>query len=254
MLKLHIGTMGWSYNFWKGNFYPETLTAKEFLAYYAKQFNTVEVDSTFYRIPRRQSVIDWKEQTPSGFLFSLKFPQIITHVKMLENCQEETSVFLERVGLLKEKLGVLLLQFPYTFRNEHVPLLHEFLNNLPKEHRYVVEVRNKKLLNDSFYSLLKDKNVALAWVDSPFMPVINEVTSDFIYVRWEGDRRRVKGTLGRIEVDKAAKIQQWADRIKPFLENQIGVFGYFSKYYSGHSPSDAHEFLKVFRNSETNYL
>jgi uncharacterized protein YecE (DUF72 family) len=251
MLKLHIGTMGWSYNFWKGNFYPETLAAKEFLAYYAKQFNTVEVDSTFYRIPRRQSVIDWKEQTPSGFLFSLKFPQIITHVKMLENCQEETSVFLERVGLLKEKLGILLLQFPYTFRNEHVPLLHEFLNNLPKEHRYVVEVRNKKLLNDSFYSLLKDKNVALAWVDSPFMPVINEVTSDFIYVRWEGDRRRVKGTLGRIEVDKAANIKQWADRIKPLLENQIGVFGYFSKYYSGHPPSDAREFLKVFRSSET---
>jgi uncharacterized protein YecE (DUF72 family) len=253
MLNLHIGTMGWSYNFWKGNFYPETLAAKEFLAYYAKQFNTVEVDSTFYRIPRRQSVIDWKEQTPLGFLFSLKFPQIITHVKMLENCQEETSVFLERVALLKEKLGVLVLQFPYTFRNEHVPLLHEFLNNLPKEHRYVVEVRNKKLLNDSFYSMLKDKNVALAWVDSPFMPVINEVTSDFIYVRWEGDRRHVKGTLGRIEEDKASKIKQWADKIKPFLENQIGAFGYFSKYYSGHPPSDAHEFLKGFKNS-TNYL
>jgi uncharacterized protein YecE (DUF72 family) len=109
-----------------------------------------------------------------------------------------------------------------------------------------VEVRNKKLLNDSFYSLLKDKNVALAWVDNPFMPVINEVTSDFIYVRWEGDRRRVKGTLGRMEVDKASKIKQWADRIKPFLENQTGVFGYFSKYYSGHPPSDVREFLKAF--------
>jgi uncharacterized protein YecE (DUF72 family) len=250
MRKLHVGTMGWSYSFWKGNFYPETLASKEFLAYYAKQFNTVEVDSTFYRIPRRQSVMDWREQTPEGFVFSLKFPQVITHVKMLENCQEETSVFLERVALLKEKLGALLLQFPYTFGNEHVQLLRDFLDNLPKKHRYVVEVRNRKLLNDSFYSLLRDSNVVLAWVDSPFMPLVDEVTSDFIYVRWEGDRRRVKGTLGKIEVDRAAKIKQWADRLKPFLEKKTEVFGYFSKYYSGYSPSDAKELLNILAGTD----
>ena len=244
-MALHVGTMGWSYGFWKGNFYPENLPSKEFLAYYAKRFKTVEVNSTFYRIPRRQSVLDWKEQTPKGFVFSLKFPQVITHVKMLENCQGETSVFLERVGLLKEKLGALLLQFPYAFGAEHVTLLRDFLQNLPKEHRYVVEVRNRKLLNDSFYSVLRDNNVVLAWVDSPFMPQISEVTSDFIYVRWEGDRRRVKGTLGRIEVDRAEKIKLWADRIKPFLERQTEVFGYFSKYYSGHSPSDAKALLGI---------
>jgi uncharacterized protein YecE (DUF72 family) len=247
MRKLHVGTMGWSYNFWKGNFYPETLASKEFLAYYAKQFTTVEINSTFYRIPRTQSVLDWKEQTPESFLFSLKFPQVITHVKMLENCQEETNVFLERVGLLGEKLGALLLQFPYTFGGEHIQLLHDFLKKLPKKYRYVVEVRNRKLLNDSLYSLLRDNNVVLAWVDSPFMPLIDEVTADFVYVRWEGDRRRVKGTLGRIEVNRAEKIKQWADRLKPFLEQETEVFGYFSKYYSGYSPSDAQEFLKLLK-------
>ena len=245
MLKLHVGTMGWSYSFWKGNFYPETLASKEFLAYYATRFSTVEVDSTFYRIPRVQSVLDWKEQTPQGFLFSLKFPQVITHVKMLKDCQEETSVFLERVELLKEKLGVLLLQFPYTFGIEHVSLLRDFLQKLPKRHRYVVEVRNRKLLNDGFYSVLRDNNVVLAWVESPFMPKVNEVTSDFIYVRWEGDRRRVNGTLGRIEVDRNGQIKLWADKIKPFLEKQTAVFGYFSKYYSGHSPSDVKELLSI---------
>jgi uncharacterized protein YecE (DUF72 family) len=245
MSKLHVGTMGWSYSFWKGNFYPETLASKEFLAYYATRFSTVEVDSTFYRIPRVQSVLDWKEQTPEGFLFSLKFPQVITHVKMLEHCQEETSVFLERVELLKEKLGVLLLQFPYTFGIEHVSLLRDFLQKLPKRHRYVVEVRNRKLLNDGFYSVLRDNNVALAWVESPFMPKVNEVTSDFIYVRWEGDRRRVNGTLGRVEVDRNVQIKLWADKIKPFLDEQTEVFGYFSKYYSGHSPSDVKELLSI---------
>ncbi len=237
--------MGWSYGFWKGSFYPEGLASKEFLAYYAKQFSTVEVDSTFYRIPRRQSVADWNAQTPEGFVFSLKFPQVITHVKMLENCEEETNVFLERVGLLKEKLGALLLQFPYAFGTKHVPLLRDFLQTLPKTHRYAVEVRNRKLLNHDFYSVLRDNNVVLAWVDSPFMPQISEVTSDFIYVRWVGDRRRVKGTLGRIEVDRKVQINAWAEKLTPFLEEETEVFGYFSKYYSGYSPSDAKELLDI---------
>ena len=242
-MRLRVGTMGWSYTFWKGNFYPKDLASKAFLAYYAKHFSTVEVNSTFYRIPRRQSVMDWKEQTPEGFVFSLKFPQVITHVKMLKDCEEETSVFLERVALLKEKLGVLLLQFPYNFGTEHVPLLRGFLQTLPKTHRYAVEVRNRKLLNHDFYSFLKDNNVVLAWADSPFMPQISEVTSDFIYVRWVGDRRRVKGTLGKIEVDRTAQISAWAEKLKPFLQEGTEVFGYFSKYYSGHSPSDAKELL-----------
>jgi uncharacterized protein YecE (DUF72 family) len=250
MRKIHVGTMGWSYSFWKENFYPKNLASRDFLAYYATQFDTVEVDSTFYRIPRKQSVVDWKEQTPSGFLFSLKFPRMITHVKMLKDCREETRAFLDRVGLLQEKLGPLLLQFPYSFGDEHAPLLREFLETLPEEHRYVVEVRNRKLLNDSFYSILRDYNAVLAWVDSPFMPLINQVTSDFIYIRWEGDRRRVNGTLGKTEVDRAASIRLWADRIKPFSDSQKEVFGYFSKYYSGHPPTDVHELLRLAEAAE----
>ena len=244
-MRLHVGTMGWSYGFWKGGFYPEVMSSKEFLAYYAKRFSTVEVDSTFYRIPRRQSVMNWNEQTPEGFLFSLKFPQVITHIKMLENCEEETSVFLEQVALLEEKLGALLLQFPYAFGTEDIALLRDFLPTLPRKHRYVVEVRNRKLLNHDFYSVLRDNNVVLAWVDSPFMPQISEITSDFIYVRWVGDRRRVKGTLGRIEVDRKVQINAWAEKLKPFLKEETEVFGYFSKYYSGYSPSDAEKLLGI---------
>ncbi|MGW8289270.1 MAG: DUF72 domain-containing protein, partial [Candidatus Bathyarchaeia archaeon] len=146
-MALHVGTMGWSYDFWKGSFYPEHSLSKELLRYYAKQFGTVEVDSTFYRIPRKTTVTKWKEQTPDGFVFSLKFPQVITHVKMLKDCKEETAVFLERISLLKEKLGVLLLQFPYTMKEEKIALLRDFLQSLPKTHRYVVEIRNRKLLD-----------------------------------------------------------------------------------------------------------
>lgn len=242
-MNLHVGTMGWSYDFWKGNFYPEDLASNAFLSHYAEHFNTVEVDSTFYRIPRAQNVINWKEQTPDHFVFSLKFPRIITHVKRLKDCDEESSIFLKRAGLLGEKLGPLLLQFSSSFGNQQVTLLADFLKKLPKKYRYVVEVRNRRLLNDSFYSALRERNVVLAWVDSPFLPQINEVTSDFLYMRWEGERRSVKGTLGRIEVDRKAKTKLWADKIKPFLESQNDFFGYFSKFYSGHPPSDVKDFL-----------
>ena len=102
----------------------------------------------------------------------------------------------------------------------------------------MVEVRDEGFLNDAFYSLLRDSNVALAWVDNPFMPDIGEVTSDFLYVRWEGDRKKVKGTLGKIEVDVQENLRLWAEKIKPYLSKEMNVFGYFSKYYSGYPPSD----------------
>jgi uncharacterized protein YecE (DUF72 family) len=238
MQNLHLGTIGWSYSFWKGNFYPNKTASKDFLAYYATKFGTIEVDSTFYRIPNQQTVINWKNQTPEGFLFSLKFPRVITHIKMLKDCQNETSAFLGKVALLKEKLGCLLLQFPSAFGVQEFPLLGDFLESLPKEHRYVVEVRNKELLHGGLFSVLKSQNVALAWVDSPIMPPVSEVTSDFLCARWEGDRSKVKGTLGKIEVDGEGDIRLWADRIKPYLSKQMNVFGYFGKYYSGYPPSD----------------
>jgi uncharacterized protein YecE (DUF72 family) len=243
MSNVYVGSMGWSYDFWKPGFYPKTLASSDFLAYYSKQFNSVEVDSTFYRIPREQTVLSWKEQTPIGFVFSLKFPRVITHVKMLRDCEEETRVFLERAELLEEKLGSLLLQFPFSFRPEHVPLLEKFLGTLPKEHRYVVEVRDKKMLENSFYSMLKANGAALAWVDSASMPIITEVTSNFLYVRWEGDRKKVNGTLGKTEIDRTSDIKLWARKLKPYLKKQMDVFGYFSKYYSGNPPTDIQTFI-----------
>lgn len=241
---IRVGTMGWSYDFWKGNFYPNDLDSKELLSYFAKQFNTVEVDSTFYRIPRTSTVEDWRDQTTSDFVFSLKFPKVITHVKMLKDCEEETQVFLERIGFLQEKLGPLLLQFPPIFGPAHLPLLKRFLEGLPKRNRYVVEVRNKKLLNDSLFSILKDSKVALAWTESA-VPATDVVTSDFVYVRWEGDRRKVNGTLGKIEIDQTFNLKSWVGKLRPLLERNVDVFGYFSKYYSGFPPKDVRQFLKL---------
>jgi uncharacterized protein YecE (DUF72 family) len=248
MDKVHIGTMGWSYDFWAGNFYPPKADASAYLAEYAKHFDSVEVDNTFYRIPSEATVKRWHDQTPLGFIFSLKFPRIITHVKMLKNCEQETNIFIKRVSSLDDKLGPLLLQFPPSFGTAQFPLFESFLANLPQKHCIVIEVRNRELLNDEFYSLLKRKQVALAWVEGPFTSTTDVVTTDFLYVRWEGDRRKVNGLLGKVEIDKSDDIKKWADRIGQLLNGSMEVFGYFSKYYSGHPPTDAKQLLKLLQN------
>ncbi len=243
MRNVHVGTMGWSYSFWKDSFYPENLSSDEFLRYYSSKFDTVEIDYTFYRIPRKDTVIGWKEHTSKNFLFSLKFPRTITHIKMLKDCEEETATFLNRVELLEDKLGPLLLQFPPSFGIEYFQILEKFLKNLPKKYCYVIEVRNKKLLGDSFFQILQDSNIALAWTDSVLIPATAEFSSRLIYLRWQGDRSNVSGILGKTEIDRTSDISKWADKLKPFIDNQINVFGYFSKYYSGNPTLDAQSFL-----------
>lgn len=245
MTKIHIGTMGWSYSFWVNSFYPKRLKRSQFLTEYSKHFGTVEVDNTFYRVPSENTLTSWKEQTPNYFLFSFKFPRVVTHDKMLENCEDYVEFFLKRISLMKEKLGVLLLQFPAAFNTEHLTLLSNFLAILPRDYRFSVEVRNKKLLQDKLYSLLRSYNVALANVEHPFWPKSEIVTADFAYIRWEGDRRKVKGTTGQVEVDKTKNIREWANKIEKLLNNQIEVFGYYSKYYTGYPPTDVKQLLNL---------
>jgi len=235
--KLNLGTIGWSYNFWKGKFYPNKEIPKDYLKYYATQFNSVEVDNTFYRIPSQSTVANWKLQTPENFLFSLKFPKMITHIKMLRKCEYETDVFLERVRLLGNKLGVLLLQFPPNFGFENLPDLEAYLEKLPKKIRFAIEVRNRSLLNQTFYSVLETNRAALVWADNLLMTQISSMTTNFLYFRWEGNRKKVNGTLGKIEADRTEDLKLEAERFQLFL-NKMDVFGYFGKYYSGYPPSD----------------
>jgi uncharacterized protein YecE (DUF72 family) len=242
--RVHVGTMGWSYNFWVGNFYPKGTKSTEFLTEYSKHFDTVEIDNTFYRVPSTSSLEKWKEHTPADFVFSAKFPQIITHRKMLRDCEQDVKFFTERMSVLENKLGPLLLQLPPAFGGKQITLLKDFLPKLPKGHRYAVEVRNNQLLNSELFAILKQNEVALAVVASPFMPEITKFTARFVYIRWEGDRKKVNGTLGRIEVDRTDETKMWAEKIKTVLRETSEVFGYFSKYYSGNPPSDAKQLVE----------
>ena len=228
-------------------FYPKDLDSNEYLKYYATKFDTVEVNNTFYKIPNEKTILKWKEQTTPSFIFSLKFPRKITHFKMLINSEEETAVFLKRASLLDKKLGPLLIQFPHNFSEEKLKNLKDFLENLPKKYHYAVEVRNKKLLTDKLFSILKENNVALVWADHPFMPLIEEVTANFLYIRWEGNRKEVNGTLGKTEVDISKIIKIWANKIIPHIDKKKSIFGYFSKYLSGNPIKDVNELLNFLK-------
>lgn len=243
--KVHVGTMGWSYKFWTGKLYPEGLKPKEFLAEYAKHFNSVELDNTFYRTPSPGTVKAWKEQTPEGFLFSAKFPRLITHIKTLQNCEKEVDRFISTMSQLRNRLGPLLLQFPSSFGPRQFPLLQDFLPSLPRSYRYAVEVRNKNLLGEKLHSLLQENKAALALTGQPGVPLVEEITTDFAYVRWEGDRRKVTGTLGRTEVDRTQDMGKRVQGTRSLLDQGLEVFGYFSKYYSGYPPGDAEQFLRL---------
>ena len=140
------------------------------------------------------------------------------------------------------------MQFPPSFGVEHLPDLADYLKSLPKPNRYVVEVRDEAFLNEEFYSLLKTNGAAFAWVDSPNMPTVMQETADFLYIRWEGDRKKVNGTLGRKEADQSEGLRVWAEKIKPYLNSGTQVHGYFGKYYSGYPPSDINSLLGLLAN------
>ncbi|MCE8426614.1 MAG: DUF72 domain-containing protein [Candidatus Methanoperedens sp.] len=233
MEKIHIGTMGWSYDFWIGNFYPGG--SENLLTEYAKHFNTVEINNTFYGIPSRDVVRKWKEEVPDDFIFSAKFPRKITHIKMLQDCKEE----------LGDKLGPMLMQFPPGFKPDKSEILKDFLAGLPERCRFAVEVRNKKWLDERFYDLLRDNGIALVLIDHPWMPEMNTITADFTYIRWEGDRNKIKGTLGKVEKDRSNDIKDWGMKIKGFFEDSVEVYGYFSKSYSGYPPEDVRMLVDI---------
>src|SRR3989441_4210053 len=176
MADLLLGTSSWSADGWVGSFYPPDAQPRDFLLIYAQRFSTVEVDSTFYRIPSAEMVRGWKEHTPDDFIFAAKVPRSITHEKVLADAENDLASFLKVMDLLGGKLGPLLFQFPYFNKQKFRGLgffldrLLPFLAKLPKGYQWVVEVRNRQWISEKLYAPLRKHGVALALVDQAWMP------------------------------------------------------------------------------------
>ena len=250
---LLLGTSSFTADGWQGSFYPPGMQTGNFLSYYATQFKTVEIDSTYYGTPSAATVTNWYERTPPDFIIAAKVPQIITHEKMMVNCEAEFDEFIGRMHLLGEKLGPLLLQFPRFNRyeiqaDEFSRRLHLFLKHvkhLPTV-RLVVEIRNRAWLDKRITDLLREYNVALALTDLSNMPRpwevkngLDLVTTDFVYVRWLGDRKGIEALTMRWDktvIDRTGDLRNWAALFRKFLSRNLKVYAYANNHYAGHGP------------------
>lgn len=239
--------MGWSYNFWKNNFYSSQSKSENFLEEYSRIFDTVEVNSSFYRVPSISTLENWKKQTSKNFCFALKVPKRITH----ENKKLDLNYleyFLDTISNLGSKLGPLLFQFPNRFKLVRIDFLKDLVSILPKNLRFAFEIRNKSWLIDQFYIFLRENNISLVLGDSPWLDEIEKITSNLVYFRWEGDRKQIQGTKGIIERERNDDLKKWAKKILS-LPDEVEVYGYFSKYYSGHPPTDVKRLLSYLKEN-----
>jgi uncharacterized protein YecE (DUF72 family) len=264
---IRLGTSAFTAAGWPGSFYPANLKPAEYLGYYATQFDTVEVDSTFYRAPSASTVRGWYAKTPPGFVFAAKVPQVITHEKVLVDCQSELAEFLGTMDLLGEKLGPLLFQFGYfnkkAFRSggDFLARLEPFLKRLPSGYRFALETRNKAWMDARLMDALRASNVALALVDHAWMPrpaelfeKFDPITADFAYIRWLGDRKGIEEqtkTWDKTIIDRTGELREWVNVCYRISGRGLPVFAYANNHYAGNGPATVRLFQELWKARAT---
>jgi uncharacterized protein YecE (DUF72 family) len=199
-MKIHVGTSGYGYKEWKGTFYPDKIPPKEMLRFYSERLNTVEINNTFYRMPTKGVLESWAEQVPDDFIFALKAPQVITHLKRLRDAKEETDYFFRTLSALGGKLGPVLFQFPKSFRADR-PALKSFLDLIPDK-ACAFEFRNRSWLDAEIPDLLRERGHSLCVADTDENPA---------------DELIVTATWGYLRLRRAdytdTDLSQWLKRI-----------------------------------------
>jgi uncharacterized protein YecE (DUF72 family) len=244
--EIHIGTQGWNYEAWVGPFYPSGTRPSEFLTVYARAFDSVEVDSTFYASPAATTIRSWVDRTPKGFIFSLKLPQEITHEQRLRDVTGASEIFFERVRELGDKLGPILVQMGPDFQPGELPALVDFIGRVPKDLRIAIEFRHRGWISDGVMALLREHNIALVLSDGRWIPrklmlsLAARPTADFGYIRWMGPNRDLVDYT-RVQVDRSHEVDLWSDAIEEMSKKVSQIYGYVANTFSGHSPATARE-------------
>lgn len=230
---VRVGTSGWSYDHWAGAFYPPHLPADKRLPYYSTRFPSVEINATFYRLPSDHAVRAWADEVPPGFVFSVKGSRFITHYRQLIGAREAAETFLSRVGLLGEKLEVVLWQLPPTLTAD-ADALDGFLGIVGRlaPVRHAVEFRHESWLRPEVFSVLAAHNAAHVHVSSDKMPEDLTPTADFVYVRFHGTAR-YHGEY----VEPA--LEPWCDFLREQARLGRDGYAYFNNDAEAHAPHDA---------------
>jgi uncharacterized protein YecE (DUF72 family) len=227
---VRIGCSGWNYGHWRnGVFYPPRLAARRWLEFYAERFDTVEVNTTFYRLPKVEAVRRWVEESPDGFELAIKVSRFVTHVKRLKDVRAGVDVFLERLEPLlgTSKLGPFLWQLPPNFRRDDERLA-DALTALPPG-RHAFEFRHESWFRDEVYDLLRDHGAALVIGDRPQVHAFQaqELTADFTFVRFHWGSRGARGNYSETE------LREWAERIAGWRDAGADVYAYFNNDWEG---------------------
>jgi len=266
---LLLGTSSFTARGWEGTFYPRGMNSRDYLGFYSKRFRTVEVDSTFYGTPKPSTVENWKGRTPADFVFAVKIPQIITHEKILIGCEQEFDEFIETIGLLGDKLGPMLFQFPkfdkWTLKDskEFISRFDSFLRRVTSPvFRFAIELRNKNWLDARLTDFLRTRNVALALTDTTFVPrpweleePLDLVTADFAYIRWLGDRKGIEAmttTWNRTIVDRTPDIEKWVSLSRALIKDRKlrHLFLFANNHYAGFAPATIDLFRKIWNEED----
>jgi uncharacterized protein YecE (DUF72 family) len=231
--KLHVGTSGYAYKPWKGTFYPEKLPDKEMLKFYASQLSTVEINYSFYQMPKENVLQGWASSVPDGFQFVLKANQKITHVARLRNCESTLKRFLEVASVLQEgnHLGPILVQLPPNFKFD-TALLAEFLALRPTAFRFAFEVRHTSWYTKETYALLRQFETALCLAETDDFTPPDVLTAPFVYVRL------------RREEYSATELAVWRERFHGWIEKGIDVYCYVKHEDAGKGPKYARQLLE----------
>jgi uncharacterized protein YecE (DUF72 family) len=231
--EVRIGCSGWNYAHWRERVYPKGLPQRGWLEHYAALFDTVEVNTTFYRLPRREAVASWVEESPEGFLFTVKASRYLTHVKRLRDMDQGVARFYERIEPLvrSPKLGPVLWQLPPTFRRDDERLVGA-LDSLPAG-RHCFEFRHESWFVPEIYARLREHGVALVIGDHPERPwQAQELTADWTFLRFHYGRRGRNGNYSERELD------EWAKRIDGW-RRRVEVLAYFNNDWEGYAVKNA---------------
>ena len=231
--KVHIGTSGWHYTHWKGAFYPHDLPVKKFLSFYAETFSTVEINRTFYGLPKKQSLSEYDKMVPKAFIFSVKASRFITHTKRLKVPKSSLNKFFSCVNGLGSHLGPVLFQLPPRW-NLNLERLESFLNALPQGYRYAFEFRDPRWFEEEVYVLLKKHKAAFCIYEFEGIKAPWVITSNFVYVRLHGPKK--KAYTGKYSLPM---IRKWADFFSEQAKEGRDIYCYFDNDEEGFAALNA---------------
>lgn len=229
--RFRIGTSGFHYQHWKERFYPRDLPARVWLAFYARTFDTVEINNSFYRLPEAAQFAAWAAQVPEGFVFAVKASRFLTHVKRLREPEEPLARFFERAGALGPKLGPVLYQLPPSLPKD-IERLCAFLAALPRDRQHAVEFRHPSWFDSETLDVLRRAGVAFCCVDSPHLKSPVEATAGFAYVRFHGSAFN----LGDYSPEE---LGAWAERLRRLAGGCETVYAYFNNDWEGFAVKNA---------------